>query len=246
MKFWRISAKTVLASIPYCVASPVVAFIPAVACVPAVVSGHDIAVILNIACCWRYCFCLCHCYCLHPHSGRHSSCCWGPVSSWWFPVAVLSAIADVPGEANGVVGIPAVEHVVAGGPAVTSFPAVEGVLAVASVPVSDYGYRTVIFFCCRTIRISNIVLANSRNYRTIGYRIKASIYRTIGHWTQKKLSGAHLWRYQNEREHKLRWWYFLLYRSEANMFDSKKIILESKWTHSIERKSILKQNEHFR
>jgi hypothetical protein len=29
---------------------PVVAFIPAVACFPAVVSGHDIAVILNVAC----------------------------------------------------------------------------------------------------------------------------------------------------------------------------------------------------
>ena len=29
------------------------AFTLAVACVPAVVSGHDIAVILNVACCWR-------------------------------------------------------------------------------------------------------------------------------------------------------------------------------------------------
>jgi hypothetical protein len=30
-------------------------------------------------------------------------------------------------------------------------------------------------------------LANSRNYRTIGYRIQASIYRTIGYQTRKKL-----------------------------------------------------------
>jgi len=36
---------------PYCVGGPVVAFIPAVACVPAVVSGHDIAVILNFKTC---------------------------------------------------------------------------------------------------------------------------------------------------------------------------------------------------
>ncbi len=34
---------------PYCVGGPVVAFIPAAACVPAVVSGLDIAVILNVA-----------------------------------------------------------------------------------------------------------------------------------------------------------------------------------------------------
>ncbi len=29
----------------------------------AVVRGHNIAVILNVACCWRHCFCLCHCCC---------------------------------------------------------------------------------------------------------------------------------------------------------------------------------------
>jgi hypothetical protein len=60
---------------------PVVAFIPAVACIPAVVRGHDIAVILNVACCWRYCCGLCHCCCLHPDCGRHSCCCWWPFSS---------------------------------------------------------------------------------------------------------------------------------------------------------------------
>jgi hypothetical protein len=60
------------------------------------------------------------------------------------------------------------------------------------ITLSDYGYRTVIFFCYQTIGISNIVLTNSRNYRAIGYRIKASIYRTIGYCNQKKLSVANL------------------------------------------------------
>ncbi len=48
----------------------------------------------------------------------------------------LSAIAYVPGETNSVVGVSAVpfEDAVAGGPAVIGFSAVEGVLAVASVP----------------------------------------------------------------------------------------------------------------
>jgi len=60
----------------------------------------------------------------------------------WFPVAGLSAIADVPGVTNGVVGVSAVpfEHAVAGGPAVTGFPAVEGVLVVASVPADPGVY----------------------------------------------------------------------------------------------------------
>jgi hypothetical protein len=40
---------------PYCVGGPAVAFIPAVACLPAVVNGHDIAGILAVTCCWRYC-----------------------------------------------------------------------------------------------------------------------------------------------------------------------------------------------
>ncbi len=158
---------------PYCVGGPVVAFIPAVACFPAVVSGHDIAVILKVACCWRYCCCLCHCCCLHPDSGKHSCCSWRPLSSWWFPVAGLSAIADVPGVTNGVIGVSAVlfEHAVAGSPAVTGFSAVEGVLANASVPadpgihilaggftywivdVLHYRLSGCIFFCCWTIGI---------------------------------------------------------------------------------------------
>ncbi len=36
---------------PYCVGGPGVVFIPAIACIPAVVSSHDIAVILAVACC---------------------------------------------------------------------------------------------------------------------------------------------------------------------------------------------------
>ncbi len=67
---------------PYCAGVPAVAFFPAV------VSCHDIAVILNVACCWRYCCCLCHSCCLHPDCGRHSCCCWCPLSSCWFPVCL--------------------------------------------------------------------------------------------------------------------------------------------------------------
>ncbi len=83
------SVHTVLAELLW------LSFLP-VACFSAVVSGHDIAVILNGDCCWRYCYCLCHCCCLHPDSGRHSCCCWRSLSSWWF----LSAVADVPGVAK--------------------------------------------------------------------------------------------------------------------------------------------------
>ncbi len=50
----------------YFVGGPVVAFLPAVACIPADVSSHDIAVIINVVCCWHYCCWLCHCCCLHP------------------------------------------------------------------------------------------------------------------------------------------------------------------------------------
>jgi hypothetical protein len=84
---------------------------------------------------------------------------------------------------NGVVGVPAVpfEHAVAGGLDVTGFPAVDGVLAVSSIP-ADPGVPILVdgqdvlhyqtkrlwlldcnFFRYRTIGISNIILANSRN-----------------------------------------------------------------------------------
>ncbi len=51
------------------------------------------------------------------------------------------------------------------------------------ITLSEYCNRTVIFFCYWTIGISNIVLAYSRNYQTMGYRIKTSTYRTIGYRT---------------------------------------------------------------
>ncbi len=119
------------------------------ACIPAVVNGHDIAVILNVACCWPYCCCLCHCYCLHPGCDRHSCCCWHPLSSCWFPVSYLSDIADIPCVTNGVVGAFAApfKHAVAGSPAVTGFPAVYDVLAVASAPADP---DVPILACCFT------------------------------------------------------------------------------------------------
>jgi hypothetical protein len=46
---------------------------------------------------------------------------------------LVSAIADFPGVTHGVVAVP-FEHAVAGSPAVTGFPAVDSILAVASAP----------------------------------------------------------------------------------------------------------------
>jgi hypothetical protein len=66
---------------PYCVGGSVVATIPAVPCFSAVVSGHDDAVILYVACCWSYCCCLCRCYCWHSDRGTHPCCCWCSLSS---------------------------------------------------------------------------------------------------------------------------------------------------------------------
>jgi hypothetical protein len=69
---------------------------------------------------------------------RHSCCCWSfkflMVSCCW-----SLCYCDVPGVTNGAVGVSAIpfEHG-AGGPAVTGFPAVDGVLAVASVPADPY------------------------------------------------------------------------------------------------------------
>jgi hypothetical protein len=55
---------------------------------------------------------------------------------------------------------------------------------------SDCGYQLLFF---TAVEKSNIGQANSVNYPTIGYRIKAAIYRAIGYRTHKKLSVAHLW-----------------------------------------------------
>ncbi len=156
---------------PYCVGSPVVAFIPAVACVPAVVSGHDIAVILSVACCWHYCCCLCHCCCMHPD--------WRPVSSWWFPVASLSAIADIPGVKIVLLAflLCFFKHAVAGSPAVDSVLAAASVLADLGVPilVVDFIYWIVEWDVLhyRTIRqwLSDCNFFLLSNYGNIEYRI---------------------------------------------------------------------------
>jgi hypothetical protein len=124
-------------------------------------------------------------------------------------VSGLPAITGVP----GVVGVPAVAFIsaVAGAPAVSGIPAVAGVPAVAGAlaialillhPYLDgiFTQCTVrikrnftsrlsdfYFFFYQTIGISNIGLVNSISYRIIGYRIKDSIYRTIGFRAHKKL-----------------------------------------------------------
>jgi hypothetical protein len=54
-----------------------------------------------------------------------------------------------------------------GVPAAALVPVVIGVLTIAIVPADPYANRTDNFFFCWTIGISNIVLANSRNYRTV-------------------------------------------------------------------------------
>ena len=92
------------------------------------------------------------------------------------------------------------EHAVAGGPAVTDIPAVDGVLTVASVPAdpgvtilaNDFTYRTLqcttrhirlsdyYFFLVSEYRISDV------RFQTIGYRSNVSIvsdYRVSGKTT---------------------------------------------------------------
>ncbi len=80
----------------------------------------------------------------------------------------------------GVVGVSAVPfvHAVADGPAVTGFPAFDGVLAVAIASL------LILVSLLWEYRISYLRI---QEYRTIGYWIKASIYQTIGYRTQKKL-----------------------------------------------------------
>jgi hypothetical protein len=65
-----------------------------------------------------------------------------PLTSWWFPLAGLSAVADVPGVTNGAVGVSAVpfEHAVTGDSAVIGFSAVEGVLADPGVHILAGGF----------------------------------------------------------------------------------------------------------
>jgi hypothetical protein len=99
-------------------------------------------------------------------------------------VTAVASIADVPGVTKTVVGISAVsfEHAVAGCPDVTGFPAVDGVLAVASaladpgVPILAGGFTSWIVEKRTTLsdyRTMAIVMQFFRllNYQNIEYRI---------------------------------------------------------------------------
>jgi hypothetical protein len=124
---------------PYCVGGPVAALIPAVACIPAVVRTVMILLsfLMLLVASVTVIACVTAVACIQTVAGILAVA--GVLlSSWWFPVAGLSAIADVPVVTNGDVCIPVVpfKHAVAGGPAVTGLPAVEGVFALASVPAN--------------------------------------------------------------------------------------------------------------
>ncbi len=108
--------------------------------------------------------CLCHCCCLHQWQAfllllvsfkcLTVSCCWFLCycwSSWCNQWCCWCSCCSF-------------EHAVAGGPAVTSFPAVGGVLAVASVP-ADPGVH---------------ILADGFTYWIVEWDVL--LYRTIGLW----------------------------------------------------------------
>jgi hypothetical protein len=99
------------------------------------VSGHDIAVIVMlrvagvtvVACLTAVaCIQLWQAFLLLLASSKFLmvSCCWS------------LCYCNIPGVTNGVVGVSAApfEHAVAGGPALTGFPAVDSVLELSSVP----------------------------------------------------------------------------------------------------------------
>jgi hypothetical protein len=65
------------------------------------------------------------------------------------------------------------------------------------IRLSDYHYNFFLLLNYRKIEYRNGEF--KRNYRTIVYRIKASIYRIIRYRTQKKLSVAHLCKQVIER-----------------------------------------------
>ncbi len=124
---------TVFASIPAFLVSILcwrscVVFIPAVACMVLLsflmllVAGATVVLVSLLLLAFR----LWQAFLLFLSSFKFLmvSCCWSLCYCWGSGVA------------NGVVGVWAVpfEHVVAGGPAVTGFPAVDGVLDVASAP----------------------------------------------------------------------------------------------------------------
>ncbi len=126
---------------------------------------------------------------------RSCCCCWGP---WWMLLAclllmLLSLMLVV------FILVLASLHAVAGYTTCTvRYFCMHPCLSILYCTV-QWDYRTIgiwildcYFFCKRTIGISNIGLANFWNYLTIGYRIKASSYRTIGYRIHKKLAVAHL------------------------------------------------------
>ncbi len=208
---------------PYCVGGPVITFIPAVAFL-AFLLLWAVMIAVILACCCRYCcwlrrHCCClhpncgryTCCCLHPNCGRYSCCYWRPFSSWWITVAGLPAIAGIPGVAR--VCEVHFELAIAGGPAVICFPAVDGILTVASIPADPrvpilaggFTYWTVqwdILLDYRTIGqwLSDCYFLLLSDHRNIKYRIgefkKLSDYRIsdLGlNLSDYRISVAHLW-----------------------------------------------------
>ncbi len=76
---------------PYCVGGPVVANIPAVACCLLL----WVVMIMQSSLCCLLLALLMLLVSLMLVCGRHSCCCWRPLSSWGFPVAGLSAVDGI-------------------------------------------------------------------------------------------------------------------------------------------------------
>ncbi len=141
--------------------------------------GLAVAVTLSVVLRWR------HCYCLHP------GCCLRPCSSWQLPVADLPAIAGVP--CVVCVSLLLSNMLLLGVLLSLAFLLLLTSLLLlyihadpgVSIIPGVFTYWTVqwdiLFF------LDYRTTANSRNYRTVAYRIKAS---SIGYRTQKKLSVA--------------------------------------------------------
>ncbi len=117
-------------------------------------------------CWWRFC-------CSFPCCFWRSCCCWLSCCFW------LLANASVPAD-------PGVYILVA------ILQTVQTVQIVQwdnwTIGISEYDYQTAMFFFYRTIGISNIRFANSRNYRISDQGLNLSDYRT-----HTKLAVAQLW-----------------------------------------------------
>ncbi len=133
------------------------------------VQSPTIAVILADASCWRHCCFLLSCCCWH------SCCCWPScncgnvvgflllLSSLLLLMFLLLLISNL-------------------GCTVCIY------CTMRHIELLDYRITAIRVLFFSAIGISNNGLENSRNYRTIEYRIKATVYRTIGNRTQIKLS----------------------------------------------------------